>query len=296
METYGPILLIQAVALASELDAAGVLAYWEQIGTFDSLENIVSPVKLTLVTQSEESRTSAERLTDQVVVVPKARLTRKAQITLGVLSAVSQQFYRPGDLIVCLAGPWSRRAVDVIQVVEVKEQASVMDPAAGALGGSLPADVFNGVLNLAVELAQEGREGRPIGTIFVLGDHDKALQFTRQMVLNPFAGYPEEALSVLSEEMKETIREFSSLDGAFLIRGDGVLLAAGRQIQASSTETKLPQGMGARHHAAAGITAVTEAVAMVISESSGTVTVFHEGKIIASLEKALPDLIGKVRS
>lgn len=296
MDNVGSAILTQAVALSEKLNAAGVLAYWEQIGSFEGLEEIVAPVKLTLVTRGEEGRSLAERLTDQVVVVPKARLTRKAQIAMGVLSALAHSIFKPGQLIVCLAGPWSRSEVDVIQVVEVQEQASLMDPTGGVLGGSLPANVFNGVLNLAVELAQEGREGRPIGTIFVLGDHEKALQFSRQSVLNPFAGYPEEALSVLSEEMKETIREFSSLDGAFMIRGDGVLLAAGRQIQTSSTDLELPQGMGARHHAAAGISAVTEAVAMVISESSGTVTVFHKGKIIASLEKALPDLIRTVRS
>jgi DNA integrity scanning protein DisA with diadenylate cyclase activity len=203
---------------------------------------------------------------------------------------------QPGEVLVCLAGPCGRPEVDVIQVVRLGETAPALcSGCANSSAGGIGPQVFSGLLKLAVELAQEGREGRPIGTTFVLGDHEKVLQFSRQAVLNPFAGYPEEALSVLSQEMKETIREFSSLDGAFVVRGDGVLLAAGRHIQASAADVELPQGMGARHHAAAGISAVTAAMAMVISESSGTVTVFNKGQIVASLEKARPNLMAEAR-
>ena len=280
----------QAVELTKALPAAGLLAYWEQIGAFDGLEAAADTAKLVLVLRGEENLKQARKLTDQAVVAPKAMLTREAQITLGVLAATSQGMFNPEELVVCLVGPCGRARVDLIQVVRVKESGPALGRLDGTGPGSLSNQVFNAVLNLAVELAQEGREGRPIGTIIVLGDHEKTLQFSTQAILNPFAGYPEGSLSILSEEMKETVREYSSLDGAFLVRGDGVLLAAGRQIRAASADPELPQGMGARHHAAAGITTMTEAVALAISESSGTVTVFHQGKILASLEKAKPDL------
>ena len=292
MAEIGSIILTEAVGLAKKLKAVALLAYWEQIGAFEAVTEAAREMDLVLVLRGEVGRSRAEKLTDKVVLVPKAMLTRKAQITLGVLAATSQTLFRPGDLVVCLAGPCGRAEVDAIQVTRIRETGPAVTPEyAGPSEGSISAHVFNGVLNLAVELAQEGREGRPIGTIFVLGDQDRVLQFSRQAVLNPFAGYPEDELSVLDQVMKETVREFSSLDGAFIIRGDGVLLAAGRHIQAGSADLELPQGMGARHHAAAGITAVTGAVAMAISESSGSVTVFHKGKIIASLEKATPGLL-----
>ena len=277
--------------LAERLGAAGVLAYWEQIGSFEGIAEAAEKTDLVLVLRGEAGRTQAEKISDKVVLVPKAMLTRKAQIVLGVLAATSRSMFKPNDLVVCLAGPCGQAEVDAIQVTRIREAGPAISRAyTGPSDGTIAAHVFNGVLNLAVELAQEGREGRPIGTIFVLGDHEKVLQFSRQAVLNPFAGYPEDDLSILDQVMKETVREFSSLDGAFIIRGDGVLLAAGRHIQAGSADLELPQGMGARHHAAAGITAATDAVAMAISESSGSVTVFHKGKIIASLEKASPGL------
>ena len=53
----------------------------------------------------------------------------------------------------------------------------------------------------------------------------------------------------------------------------------------SALSYSLPQGLGARHHAAAGITAVTEAIAITVSESTGTVTIFRHGLIVTEIEK-----------
>jgi DNA integrity scanning protein DisA with diadenylate cyclase activity len=54
---------------------------------------------------------------------------------------------------------------------------------------------------------------------------------------------------------------------------------------AGQEEFKLPQGLGARHHAAAGITSVTRATAVTVSESTGNVMVFRGGKAILEVEK-----------
>ena len=86
--------------------------------------------------------------------------------------------------------------------------------------------------------------------------------------------------------MKETIREFSAMDGAFVIADDGTILAAGRYLGAAIDESTLPRGLGSRHIAAAGITTLTRAVAFVISESSGDVRIFKDGRIIMHIEKA----------
>jgi DNA integrity scanning protein DisA with diadenylate cyclase activity len=139
---------------------------------------------------------------------------------------------------------------------------------------------------LAIELANQGREGKPVGTIFTLGDHEKVLQLSRQLVINPFRGYPEEERHLLDPNLRETIREFSALDGAFIVRDDGVVMAAGRHLNAALEDEELPRGLGSRHVAAAGITAVTDAVAITISESNGTVRIFKNGSIFMEIEKA----------
>ena len=149
-------------------------------------------------------------------------------------------------------------------------------------------EVFERVLDLAISLGVEGREGRPVGTIFVLGDTDEVLRHSEQLILNPFRGYPEDERNILAPQLTETVKEFSTLDGAFIIREDGVIEAAGRFLRSTIPGRPLPQGLGARHKSAAAVTAATSAVAIAISESTGNVTIFEKGKILFEIEKPRP--------
>jgi DNA integrity scanning protein DisA with diadenylate cyclase activity len=45
------------------------------------------------------------------------------------------------------------------------------------------------VLTLTTQLAVEGREGHPVGALFVLGDSDRVVAQSRQLVLNPFHAF-----------------------------------------------------------------------------------------------------------
>jgi diadenylate cyclase len=95
-------------------------------------------------------------------------------------------------------------------------------------------------------------------------------------------------LNINQPQVKESLKEFSSIDGAFVIREDGVVLAAGRYLNAGYHGEALPQGLGTRHAAAAAITQATNSVALAISESTGRVTIFRGGKILTVIEKAPP--------
>ena len=79
--------------------------------------------------------------------------------------------------------------------------------------------VFERLLTLASELGLEGREGRPVGTLFVVGDSDRVLAQSHQLVINPFHGYPEAERNILDPRLEETIKEFSAIDGAFVDPG-----------------------------------------------------------------------------
>ena len=143
--------------------------------------------------------------------------------------------------------------------------------------------VFDRVLSLALHLGAHGREGRKVGTLMVVGDYRHVAEQSEQMILNPFKGYPEKERNILDDRMTETVREFSSLDGAFLIRGNGMIETAGARLKAGISEG-LPSGLGARHAAAAGITANTKSIAVTVSQSDGTVRVWRAGKMVASFE------------
>jgi hypothetical protein len=138
------------------------------------------------------------------------------------------------------------------------------------------------VVNLAVEIAREGREGRRIGTLFVVGDSEAVLEHSRPMILDPLYGHPDESKRVEDPDVRETLKELAQLDGAFVVSDEGVVLSAGRYIDALSNHLEVPMGLGSRHVAAASVSSRTDAVAVVVSESS-TVRMFDDGELVAEI-------------
>jgi diadenylate cyclase len=138
------------------------------------------------------------------------------------------------------------------------------------------------VVNLAVEIAREGREGRKIGTLFVVGDSEAVLEHSRPMILDPLYGHPHESKRIEDPNLRETLKELAQLDGAFVVSDEGVILSGARYIDAASNHVELPLGLGSRHVAAASVSSRTEAVAVAVSESS-TVRMFNDGEIVAEI-------------
>ena len=133
------------------------------------------------------------------------------------------------------------------------------------------------VVQLAVEIAREGREGRKIGTLFVVGDVERVLERSRPLLLDPLYGHPAELLDVRRPEFRETVKELAQLDGAFVVDKHGAFVSAARYIDVDPGTTLLP-GLGTRHAAAASVTAETRSVAIVVSQSS-IVRVYARGAI-----------------
>jgi diadenylate cyclase len=138
------------------------------------------------------------------------------------------------------------------------------------------------VVNLAVEIAREGREGRKIGTLFVVGDSEAVLERSRPMILDPLYGHPHESKRIEDPNLRETLKELAQLDGAFVVSDEGVILSAARYIDAASNHLELPLGLGSRHVAAASVSSRTDAVAVAVSESS-TVRMFDDGELVAEI-------------
>ena len=142
------------------------------------------------------------------------------------------------------------------------------------------------VIMLAVEIAREGREGRKIGTMFVIGDAEEVLRHSRCLILDPLYHHADGVKHISDDNMWETAKELAQLDGAFIVSNDGVIISACRYITALSEGVNLSLGLGSRHMAAASITKQADAVAVVVSESS-VVRVFENGGIISEI---LPEI------
>ena len=142
--------------------------------------------------------------------------------------------------------------------------------------------VLKQVVSLAVEIAREGREGRKIGTLFVVGDSGEVIRRSKPMILDPLQGHPDEDKSIEDPNVRETIKELAQLDGAFVVSNAGVVLSAARYIDAASDSLNVPLGLGSRHMAGASISQQTGAVAVVVSESS-MVRMFDNGELVSEI-------------
>jgi len=146
------------------------------------------------------------------------------------------------------------------------------------------AGVMDALLDLAIQIGIEGWEGRPTGALFVIGDSSRVMEKSRQLSMNPFQGYSEDERNILNPDVRHALHAFALLDGACVMREDGVVVAAGRYLNFDEEkEVDVPLGLGARHMAAAGISRDTEAIALVISQTSGAVRVFKRGKVVIEL-------------
>ncbi len=224
----------------------------------------------------------------QVIEVPEIRLSRMDQIKIAVLGALSRGLLSRGDIIACIAGAAQTGELDTIAVIEVAREFDLffLDNTNLRLPPDISPGVLDKVVHLATELSSEGREGVSRGTIMVVGDTDRALSYTKQLIMNPFKGYSEQERNLLDPALDETVKELSALDGAFVIRGDGVIETAGAYLRITTgADLNLPPGLGARHQAAAGITAVTRAIAITVSQSTGNVSIFRDGIMLMEIER-----------
>ena len=151
-------------------------------------------------------------------------------------------------------------------------------------GTDIQDQIFMTVTKIAIEIGHEGREGHKIGTAFVIGDSERTMKSSRQLVLNPFQGHNREKRMVMDAETQDTIKEFAQLDGVFVVSGDGAVEAAGRYITIDTGIVKLQRGLGTRHSSVAAITMVTRSIGVVVSHSGGVIRIFKDGKILATVK------------
>lgn len=289
MKHQNRMMIETACSIAKKTHSMGVLMYADMIEDYESLAKIgqEKKVDLILVVKEEASFQEAQSSFNKVLQIPNISLGRFNQIKMAIIQALSRGFVQKGEKWVCLSGMPQSKALDSLLILEFgKEFEMLFSSDLPVISEIVKPEVFETLLKLALEISMEGKEGRkPTGAIFVVGRHEEVLKYSHPMLINPFQGYPEEDRNILDQRLKETVKEFSSIDGAFIIREDGVILAAGRHLDASGENIEIPLGLGSRHRAAAGITSLTDALAIVISEETGGVRIFHHGKIFMEIEK-----------
>jgi DNA integrity scanning protein DisA with diadenylate cyclase activity len=215
---------------------------------------------------------------------------RQERMSLALLEAVRSDKLRQGADVVALYNgievdqikPEPIDTLSVIHLGEHLERLSAQD--LRKLDTQVPLETLRAVVDLAVEIGREGREGHPVGTMFVVGDTRKVLTMARSMNFNPFRGYSQEERDIRDPNVREQIKDIAQMEGAIIVRRDGVAVAAAMRIEAPDKGFTLSKGLGTRHAAAAAISKSTKAIAVTVSQSSGTVRLFQNGEVMLHIE------------
>ncbi len=241
--------------------------------------------KLVYAVTSDKLAQELHARKQRALVIPAYDYSRTERVKVALVSALSQGAFKEGELVLSMTGRVGRPPDTLLHM---RIGGSLDDRLAiegVKLGDEFNSQVVDALIQIALQIGQEGFEGHPIGTLLTIGDHTSVLEKSRQLTINPFQGLSEAERNVLDPKIREAIKNFSVLDGAFVIREDGVVLAAGRYLSASDEEVKIPLGLGARHAAAAGITSTTKCIALVVSQTSGAVRLFKGGNIVLELHQ-----------
>ena len=225
-----------------------------------------------------------------VVDIDPGPTPTQERMSLALLEAVRSDQLRQGADVVAVyngidTGEDSSEPLDTLSVIHLGEhieRLSAQD--LRQLDTQVPLETLRAVVDLAVEIGREGREGHPVGTMFVVGDTRKVLTMTRPMNFNPFRGYSPQERDIRDGNVREQIKDIAQLEGAIIVRRDGVAVAAAMRIEAPDKGFTLSKGLGTRHAAAAAISKSTKGIAVTVSQSSGTVRLFQNGEVMLHIE------------
>ncbi|MFW5693467.1 MAG: DNA integrity scanning protein DisA nucleotide-binding domain protein [Thermoguttaceae bacterium] len=205
-----------------------------------------------------------------------------------MLEAVADDFFSPGSQVVALYAGFDADTIDSISVINLDEHLNRLTGRdLRQLETRVPLDTLKMVVDLAVEIGREGREGKPVGTLFVVGDARKVLASSHPAGFDPVRGYNRKERNLAEPRVREGLKEIAQMDGAIIVSADGTVEAACRYLDCSAADVTLSKGLGARHWAAAAVSRATNAVAVTVSQSNGTVRIFQNGEVVLRIEPQL---------
>jgi len=284
-------LLQAARQLVHILPADAVLVLAEKGLDWDALVEQLDGCRLLVAAADAQLKQRLEARTDLTVLdLDPGPTPTQEFMSLALLEAVrTDKLRQSADVVVLYNGievaDEKQELLDSLSVIhlgEHLERLSAKD--LRQLDTQVPLETLRAVVDLALEIGREGREGHPVGTMFVVGDTGKVLGMCRPMNFNPFRGYSHRERDVRDRNVREQIKDLAQLEGAIIIRRDGVAVAAAVRIDAPDKGITLSKGLGTRHAAAAAISKCTKAIAIVVSQSSGTVRLFQNGEVVLHIE------------
>lgn len=274
-----------AIRLSEATDADAVLLLLEGPADWARLSRMAGQEKLLVAADTPEALAGAAESGLHAIVLDMADNPVYHRLTQALLEAVADDILAPGSSVVAIYSGFDADILDSVSLIHLGEH---LDRLTGRdlrrLETRVPLDTLKTVVDLAVEIGREGREGKPVGTLIVVGDTRKVLAHSHSAGFDPVRGYNRKERNLADRRVRDGIKEIAQMDGAILVSSDGTVEAACRYLDASAATITLSKGLGARHWAAAAISRATNAVAVTVSQSNGTVRIFQNGEVMLRIE------------
>lgn len=290
-------LLEAARQLAQGLPADAVLLLTETDLDWEAVLGYLGDCRLLVSAQDEVLAEKLKRKPGLTMVeVDPSPAPTQERMSMALLNAIAAEQLHSGAHVVALYNgiavndePEHIDSLSVIHLGEHLERLSAQE--LRKLDTQVPLETLRAVVDVATEIGREGREGKPVGALFVVGDSRKVMTMAQPQNYNPFRGYSSAEKDIRDRKIREQIKEIAQLDGAIIIRRDGVAIAACMYLEVVAEGITLSKGLGARHWAAAAISRKTKAIAVAVSQSSGTVRIFQNGTVVLYIEPLARPLI-----
>lgn len=291
LPTQTSVLLRAARQLVEELPADALLLLTETDLDWEAVNQAIPGVKLLILAQDPALTEKLQQRGDlHVLDIEPGPMPTQERMSLALLEAIAQEKLKPGAHVIALYNgigvepdiPEPVDSLSIIHLGEHLERLSAQD--LRKLETQVPLETLRAVVDLATEIGREGREGKPVGTMFVVGDTRRVLSMSRPLNFNPFRGYAPNERDMRDRKVREQIKDIAQLEGSIIVRRDAVAEAACMYIDCPAEGITLSKGLGTRHWTAAAISKKTRAVAIVVSQSSGTVRLFQNGQIVLHIE------------
>ena len=258
-----------ALRLARAAQADALLLLIERPIDWPRLKALLQGEKLVVAASTQELLLGATEVDIPAVLVGMSDVPVYEKLAQALLEGVADDVLAPGCRVISLYSGFEAGTIDSISMLDMGEhlrRLTVRD--LRKLESRVPLEVLQTVVNLALEIGREGREGKPVGTLLVVGDTRKVLASSYPIGFDPVKGYSRKERNIQNAKVREGIKEIAQMDGAIVIASDGTVEAAARYIDAPATGITMTKGLGSRHWAAAAVSRSTKAVAVAVSRTA----------------------------
>jgi DNA integrity scanning protein DisA with diadenylate cyclase activity len=277
-----------ALQLKESSRADTIMLLVEGVTDWPRLKKLIDDQQILVAVESDDQLAGARAVELNAVKLDMPNAPIYERLTQAVLEAVADDLIAPGSSVVALYSGFHPDTIDSLSVLSLDEHLNRLTGRdLRQLETRVPLDTLKLVVDLAVEIGREGREGKPVGTLFVVGDSRKVLSCSHPTGFDPVKGYSRKDRYLGDARVREGIKEVAQIDGAIIVAADGTVEAACRYLDCSAADVTLSKGLGARHWAAAAVSRATNAVAVAVSQSNGTVRIFQNGEVVLRIEPQL---------